>query len=253
MNVVGPGQIAGIRAVFSLPSRGSFYHSLSLGPDYKHFDQTVGLGGSANDMPVTYMPLTVSYGATLQEPKALTQLDVGATAGLRGVGSGPTEFDNKRYLARTNFFLLKGDVSRTQELPQDFELYGKVQGQVADQALVSSEQLSFAALLTVRGYLELEELGDNGVAGTLELRSPDLAPKLRAACKDADGKPTFDNLRRSVSSTAGLRRSMILSRCGKNKQASSNGAQVSEPTSRSTRISTAWSRWRCRWSRRLTR
>jgi hemolysin activation/secretion protein len=195
LNVVGPGQIAGIRAVFSLPSRGSFYHSLSLGPDYKHFDQTVGLGGSANDTPVTYMPLTVSYGATLQEPKALTQLDVGATAGLRGVGSGPTEFDNKRYLARTNFFLLKGDVSRTQELPQDFELYGKVQGQVADQALVSSEQFSLGGFDTVRGYLESEELGDNGVAGTLELRSPDLAPKLRAALKDADGKPTFDNLR----------------------------------------------------------
>jgi hemolysin activation/secretion protein len=195
LNVVGPGQIAGIRAVFSLPSRGSFYHSLSLGPDYKHFDQTVGLGGSANDTPVTYMPLTVSYGATLQEPKALTQLNVGATAGLRGVGSSPTEFDNKRYLARTNFFLLKGDLSRTQELPQGFELYGKVQGQVADQALVSSEQFSLGGFDTVRGYLESEELGDDGVAGTLELRSPDLASKLRAALKDADGKPTFNSLR----------------------------------------------------------
>ncbi|MEW6438532.1 MAG: ShlB/FhaC/HecB family hemolysin secretion/activation protein [Pseudomonadota bacterium] len=195
LNVVGPGQIAGIRAVMTLPSRGSFYQTLSLGPDYKHFDQATGTGVTSFDTPVTYMPITASYSATFQETKALTQLDVGLTAGLRGVGSDETEFDNKRFEARSDFFLLKGDLSRQQELPQDFELYGKVQWQVADQALVSSEEFSLGGFDTVRGYLESEELGDDGVAGTIELRSPDLAPKLRTALKDTDGKPTFDALR----------------------------------------------------------
>ena len=194
LNVVGPGQIAGVRAVMTLPSRGSFYQTISLGPDYKHFDQATGTGPTSFDTPVTYMPITASYSATFQETKALTQLDVGLTAGLRGVGSDPTEFDNKRFEARTDFFVLKGDLSRTQELPQDFELYGKVQWQVADQALVSSEEFSLGGFDTVRGYLESEELGDDGVAGTIELRSPDLAPKLRAIFKDKDGK-TFDALR----------------------------------------------------------
>jgi hemolysin activation/secretion protein len=45
---------------------------------------------------------------------------------------------------------------------------------VADQPLVNSEQFSGGGLGTVRGYLESEELGDNGVFGTVEIRSPSL-------------------------------------------------------------------------------
>ncbi len=47
----------------------------------------------------------------------------------------------------------------------------------------------------MRGYLESEELGDDGAAGTLELRSPDVAPKLRKILTDADGHPAFDSWR----------------------------------------------------------
>ncbi len=114
---------------------------------------------------------------------------------MRGVGSDPGEFDNKRAFAKSSFFVLKADLSRTQDLPQDFQLYGKVQGQVADQPLVSSEEFSLGGINTVRGYLESEELGDDGVSGTIELRSPDLAPKLRKVLKDADGHPAFDSWR----------------------------------------------------------
>ena len=192
LNVVGPGQIAGIRAVMTLPSRGGFYQTLSLGPDYKHFEESEGLGATGFSTPVTYMPITASYSASYQETEALTQLDLGLTGGLRGVGSDPSEFDNKRFEARTDFFYLKGDLSRTQNLPQDFQIYGKIQGQVADQPLVSSEEFSLGGFDTVRGYLESEELGDDGVAGTIEVRSPDLAPKLRKVLKDADGHPAFD-------------------------------------------------------------
>ena len=41
--------------------------------------------------------------------------------------------------------------------------------------MVSSEQFSLGGQDTVRGYLESEVLGDYGVAGTLELRSPSIA------------------------------------------------------------------------------
>ncbi|MEJ0052079.1 MAG: ShlB/FhaC/HecB family hemolysin secretion/activation protein [Methylovirgula sp.] len=195
LNVVGPGQIAGIRAVMTLPSRGNFYHTISIGPDYKHFDQTEELNGTGNNTPVTYLPLTAAYSATYQEDKALTQGDVSLVAGLRGVGSDRDEFDNKRFNAQTNFFILKADLSRTQDLPQGFQLYGKVQAQATDEPLVSSEEFSLGGFDTVRGYLESEELGDDGAAGTLELRSPDVAPKLRKILTDADGHPAFDSWR----------------------------------------------------------
>ena len=49
-----------------------------------------------------------------------------------------------------------------------------MQGQAADKPLVNSEQFSGGGLGTVRGYLESEELGDNAILGSAELRSPSL-------------------------------------------------------------------------------
>lgn len=70
---------------------------------------------------------------------------------------------------------MHADISHTQDFAGGFQLYAKLQGQAADQPLVSSEQLSLGGQDTVRGYLESEVLGDYGVAGTLELRTPNLA------------------------------------------------------------------------------
>lgn len=188
MNVVGPGEIVGARAVMTLPSRDGFFHTLSAGVDYKHFDQTVKIGSDGFNTPITYAPLVASYGASWQEEKALTQLNIGLTAGLRGAGSDPADWDAKRYKATADFVVVKADVSRTQELPEGFQLYGKVQGQVADQPLVSSEQLSLGGIDTVRGYLESEVLGDKGIAGTVELRSPNIGAWLQGQMKDETGQ-----------------------------------------------------------------
>lgn len=175
-NVVGPGEVIGGRAVLTLPTKGELFHTLSLGIDYKHFAQTLKLGSDAFDSPVTYAPLVASYGASWQGDGRLTQLNASITAGLRGIGSSPEEFDAKRFKATGSFIHLNADVSHTQELPEGVQLFAKVQGQAADQPLVSSEQFSIGGQDTVRGYLESEVLGDYGVVGTLELRSPNLTP-----------------------------------------------------------------------------
>ena len=41
--------------------------------------------------------------------------------------------------------------------------------------MITNEQFAVGGVDDVRGYLEAEKLGDNGVGGTIELRSPDLA------------------------------------------------------------------------------
>lgn len=177
-NVVGPGEVIGSRAVIALPTHGELVQTVSLGADYKSFGQLLSLAGNSFSSPVTYVPLVATYGATWQAQGRLTQLNATMTSGLRGVGSSPDEFDAKRFDATANFFKINGDVSHTQDLPGGAQFFIKMQGQVADQPLVSSEQLSVGGLDTVRGYLESEVLGDYGVIGTLELRSPSLASML---------------------------------------------------------------------------
>jgi len=175
--VAGRGEIAGLLASATLPAGKDFFHSLSLGMDYKHFDQHIKLGGTSGGTlttPITYYPVTGTYSATLSKPKATTEANFGVTFNFRSVGSGATPFDNNRYLADGGFVYFKGDLAQTLKLPGGFVAFGKIQGQIADRPLVNSEQFSGGGEATVRGYLEAETMGDNGFFGTVELRSPSL-------------------------------------------------------------------------------
>jgi hemolysin activation/secretion protein len=173
--VAGRGEVIGARAMVTLPPRQDFYHSLNFGLDYKHFQQLANLGaGTAFDTPTTYYPVSASYTASWVGKKATTDLTAGLTFGFRGMGEDRAEFANSRFRADSNFIYLRGDLSHTHDLPVGFEAFAKVQGQLSDQALISSEQISGGGLGTVRGYLEAELVGDNGVFGSLELRTPSL-------------------------------------------------------------------------------
>jgi hemolysin activation/secretion protein len=188
-NVVGPGTVIGTRGVITLPTSGQLFHTVSLGIDYKRFGETVAQGLSSFSTPVTYVPVVGGYAATWQGEGRLIQLNATITAGLRGFGSDPNEFDAKRFKATANFISLRSDVSYTQDLADGVQFFVKGQGQLTDQPLVSSEQFSLGGLDTVRGYLESEALGDFGGSATVELRSPNLAPFLTQTLKNAKTEP----------------------------------------------------------------
>jgi hemolysin activation/secretion protein len=189
--VEGRGDTIGLRALYTLPAGQGFYHSATLGFDYKQFNQVVNAGGGALTSPVTYYPFSAAYSATWITPGASsgapslveTNLNAQVVLSVRGLGSGTTAFANSRFMADESFIYLRGDVSQTRELPSGFQLYGKAQGQIASGPLLSAEEFSGGGLATVRGYLEGEVSGDNGYAGTVELRSPPLENHL--GVKDA--------------------------------------------------------------------
>ena len=170
--VAGRGETAGARANFTLPAGQDFYHSVSLGIDYKHFDQDIIVGGSDIASPITYYPLSANYSATYAPQGSVTEFNAGVTLHFRGLGSTSSEFDNSRFGAGGSFVYFRGDLSHTHDLPAGTQIFGKIQGQIADQPLLSSEQFSAGGLDTVRGYLEGEVPGDNAFCTSLEFRSP---------------------------------------------------------------------------------
>ena len=172
--VAGRGEVLGARAIATLPAGKEFYHSLTLGFDYKHYDQDLTIAGSEILTPVTHYPFSFSYSATWANKASVTVLNGGVTFNLRGVGSDEAEFDFNRFKASGSFFYFRGDLSHTHDLPGGLQLFGKLQGQVADGPLLSSEQFNAGGLATARGYLESEVLGDNGIFASIELRSPSL-------------------------------------------------------------------------------
>jgi hemolysin activation/secretion protein len=190
--VAGPGTIVDLRSIIALPngkdwSTGkdweNFTQSVSLGIDFKHFKQSVDLAPTSTATsttgtivtPITYYPVTAAYSATWagQGGKgSATEVNASAEFNFRGMGSGPREFDLNRYGADGSFIIFKGDLSHTQALSGGWEAYARIHGQVANEPLVSSEESSGGGEQTVRGYLESEVVGDDGLFGTLEFRSP---------------------------------------------------------------------------------
>lgn len=180
VQVLGDGDIYGARAILPLPQQGRYFHSLSLGVDYKDFKETVVLRGADTTIntPISYLPFSVQYNATLQGARGVTQADIGVNFSLRGVadetmdcfGQQVNEFECKRFKARSSYLYVKGSLQRVHRLPWGMSMVGRVGGQLTDQPLISNEQMGAGGVDSVRGYLEFERTGDYGVYGSLELR-----------------------------------------------------------------------------------
>ncbi len=182
--VAGRGEILGARALFTLPQHEGFFQSLSFGMDYKHFRENLLIGDDLTETPITYYPWNLAYGATWTGKKYTTEANGALNFHLRGMGSDSAEFDAKRYKANGGFFYLRGDLSHTRELSGGAQFFAKVQGQLAGQPLINSEQFAAGGLGSVRGYEESAALGDDALFATVELRSPSLIRTADTKAKD---------------------------------------------------------------------
>ena len=177
VNVLGKGYSVGFRAVDQLPRLGDWSETVSAGFDYKDISQNIEIGATSTFAPVGYWPLDLSYNLQRQDPRLSTKVALSLTAGVRGLGSNTSDFEYARFPARPNFIHLDLDLTQTETLGHGVIASQHLSGQVADGPLVSGEQFSAGGLTSVRGYLQAEAVGDEGVTGNLELISPTLAPR----------------------------------------------------------------------------
>jgi hemolysin activation/secretion protein len=192
--VLGKGYAVGVRAIDQWPKLGDFVQSLSFGLDFKHFDENISLTSSSSTDAVEYWPLDITYNLQRDGAKFSTKVSLGVTAGIRGVGSNTADFENKRAFARPNFIHVNLDATQTELLWLGWRASQHIVGQITDGPLVSSEEFSAGGLTSVRGYLQSEAIGDEGLTGNLELISPSLAPRWAKI---------FDDLRLYVFSDGG--------------------------------------------------
>lgn len=193
VSVIGKGDIFGLRYIHPLPRLDSYTQTLNLGIDYKNFKETTALEGADSfNTPISYWPLMLDYDATFQGEKRSTQLSLGATFSLRGLGNDVTEFANKRYLAKADFAYWRGNLKHTEQLPWDWQLYLKLNGQLANGPLISNEQFALGGVDSVRGYPESDAMGDKGATGSLELRTPSLARYVSDQIKEMQALVFYD-------------------------------------------------------------
>ncbi|MEO8965518.1 MAG: POTRA domain-containing protein [Gammaproteobacteria bacterium] len=124
---------------------------------YKDVIRTVTVGGTYD----FYDRLNGSNWISLHATKGLP---------ISGATTNTTSIQTSRFGATANFLIFVGQVTRTQPLIGSLSLYGTAQFQKAFVPLLAYEQFGFGGAIIGRGYDPSEILGDQGMAGSFELR-----------------------------------------------------------------------------------
>ncbi|MBN8758137.1 MULTISPECIES: ShlB/FhaC/HecB family hemolysin secretion/activation protein [Variovorax] len=173
-NVLGKGHSIGLKATYTVPNTGNWWHAFSVGVDFKNNEEALRLKGSGDTVPLKYAPITLSYSGFRQSDKSQYGVGVSLVVGTSssfGYSSDWAAFDYKRYKASPSFMVLKTDLNGTYTFDGGQQLAARFNAQMTDAPLVSSEQIAGGGMNSVRGYLSAEVTGDYGVVGSLELRS----------------------------------------------------------------------------------
>lgn len=175
LGLLGNTRIYGVRYALPLRGAGAYSHSLSVGIDYKDVkQQSVAIGGSQLNTPISYAPLIVAYNGGWLGDGRSTLVDASSAIGLNGLlGNRDAEFAARRIGARASFATLRAGVRHTERAGR-WTFSGRLDAQFATGPLVSNEQFVAGGAESVRGYLESERASDAGLRYSLEARSPTL-------------------------------------------------------------------------------
>jgi hemolysin activation/secretion protein len=185
LGVIGKGDILGLREIVPLKGSETYFHSLTLGVDYKDFSESIELQGADTlNTPIDYIPWSLQYSGTRQVLASRTSFGTSLNFGIRGLGNDPEEFDNKRFGSQPNYLYMRANIEREQELYRGMLLRMRIEGQLTDSPLISNEQFSAGGADSVRGYYESQQLGDEGINYGLELYSPQYATKFAPRLQD---------------------------------------------------------------------
>lgn len=181
LSVIGIGNIYGARIVTPLPGRDNYFHTLTVGVDYKSFDEDLFLiGADTLKTPISYLPFMAQYTGYLTTEKSRLSFNTGLSLSIRGLGNDAQEFSDKRFGARPNYMIFSGGIDYRRMLPWGMDMVGRVTGQIASSPIISNEQYAIGGDESVRGYHEIQVLADHGIQGSLELLTPHLLPASEA-------------------------------------------------------------------------
>jgi len=184
----GEGLFGGFQFGYDLLLNDKHSMAISGGYTYQLIEDTLILG-QALETPreVAIAPLNFVFTYSSVRPDryggrnfltAQSNVNIGGALG----SDGDEEFTLQRETAESDYFVQRLQYARIQPLAfrepdpekagKQWIVFLKADGQIASGALVPAEMKGVGGMMTVRGYEEREILGDNGISGSIEFRSP---------------------------------------------------------------------------------
>jgi hemolysin activation/secretion protein len=179
-NILQNGQSWQLSARYEIPLAKvcNISQSVLLGGDFKRSNTNADFGGtSVYSSYVDVVQFMVGYNASSVDSRGSGDLSLEGyvSPGDIGAQDNRADYQNARVGADSQYIYGRVTADRTTNLPADFSWVTRAQAQLASSALLGSEQLGVGGMDSVRGYLEREGNGDDGILFSNELHTPPLS------------------------------------------------------------------------------
>lgn len=186
----GRGYFGGVQLPFTLVRSADHQFSLSPGVTYRVVEDTLELGdGDASidrNLTLTPFSVTLTYNtagdADSLGGRNFVALETSYNPGDMIGGSGDEEIVAQRAAASSEYFVERLHFARLQpfagrrdargNLYAQWLLFTRAEAQYASEPLIPADQFGLGGLDSVRGYPDRVVLGDDGISGTFEFRTP---------------------------------------------------------------------------------
>lgn len=165
----------GARYAISLPSISSWTHELEFGFDIKSSNSDLFFNRlEVFDTTTEIAQFSLGYNVVQRDRNGMTRIDneIVWSPGNLVDGNDDETFQTQRALASSEYVYVRSRVERTLDLPGQWTLLGRVEGQYSNANLLASETLGAGGYDTVRGFEQRVVRGDHGVVASVELRTP---------------------------------------------------------------------------------
>ena len=206
LDLEGTGYFGGLQHTENIYNSDRHLLAVSVGILWRYLeDQYSALGYSLNQRGASILPLSLALSYTGKKADFLGGRNFATIQGLFNVMNSGDSLDELWTGAEENYWLTRCQLARLQPLfgwfdqktEQDLHqwmLFLKLEGQYTSDTLIPVEKLSLGGYNCLRGYRTRGYLGDYGLYGTAEIRTPILVDMFSACFGDRTDKTPIDRL-----------------------------------------------------------
>ena len=182
-NVAGSGSIGAARWNTVLPKWGEVEHKISVGLDYRAFENEVLFQGQNLTPDITVHPLGVTYSGLRRMTAADFSFYAGVSHNIPGGNDGKEEDWRNGLSARQavtdDYKILRFGFNYARQFRNEWQMRVGFNAQFTRDALVSGEQFGIGGPDSVRGYSLREVANDWGYSTQVELYTPEFAKQVK--------------------------------------------------------------------------
>jgi hemolysin activation/secretion protein len=206
LDLEGSGYFVGLQHTENLYDDDSHLLALSVGILWRYIeDQYTAYSSRLQKRSATILPISAALSYTGKRPDFLGGRNFATVQGVYNLVNGDDKLDEMWTDAEENYWLFRWQLARLQPLFGWFDprseldlhqwmLFMKIEGQYTSDTLIPVEKLSLGGYNCLRGYHARGYMGDYGVYGTVELRTPILVDAFASLFGDRTDKNAVDRL-----------------------------------------------------------